>query len=97
VWRAANGIDPQDPRPTGGGQLETPQALWKERLDRDIARATDPLADAKADERQTRGTARSSHEQPAAPIPKTRTASQRAVRATPIAHPKRQKQLGVLR
>jgi len=31
------------------------------RLDRDIARATDPLADAKADERQTRGTARSSH------------------------------------
>jgi conjugative relaxase-like TrwC/TraI family protein len=61
VWRAANGIDPQDPRPTGGGQLETPQALWKERLDRDIARATDPLADAKADERQTRGTARSSH------------------------------------
>jgi hypothetical protein len=62
VWRAANGIDPQDPRPTGGGQLETPQALSKERIDRDIARATDPLADAKADERQTRGTARSSHD-----------------------------------
>jgi len=61
VWRAANGINPQDPRPTGGTQLETLPALWKQRLDRHIAHATDPLADAKADERQTRGTARSSH------------------------------------
>ena len=41
VWRAANGINPQDPRPTGGTQLETLPALWKQRLDRDIARATD--------------------------------------------------------
>ena len=58
VWRAANGIDPQDPRPTGAGaQLETLPALWKQRLDRDIARATDPPADARADERQTGGTA----------------------------------------
>jgi hypothetical protein len=31
VWRAANGIDPQDPRPTGGGgQLDTAAALWKQ-------------------------------------------------------------------
>ena len=60
VWRAANGINPQDPRPTGGGQLETLPALWKQRLDRDIARANAP-ADAKADERQTLGTARSSY------------------------------------
>jgi conjugative relaxase-like TrwC/TraI family protein len=52
VWRAANGIDPQDPRPTGGNQLVTLPALWKQRLDRDIARATDPPADARADERQ---------------------------------------------
>jgi hypothetical protein len=52
VWRAANGIDPQDPRPTGGDQLETLPALWKQHLDRDIARATYPPADAKADERQ---------------------------------------------
>ena len=29
VWRAANGIDPQDPRPTGGPQLETLPALWE--------------------------------------------------------------------
>jgi hypothetical protein len=43
VWRAANGIKPQDPRPTGGTQLETLPALWKQqRVDRDIARATTP-------------------------------------------------------
>ena len=41
VWRAANGINPQDRRPTGGTQLETLPALWKQRLDRAIARATD--------------------------------------------------------
>ena len=58
VWRAANGINPQDPRPTGGGgQLETLPALWKQRLDRHIARATDPPADARADERQAARTA----------------------------------------
>ena len=58
VWRAANGIDPQDPRPTGGGgQLETLPVLWKQRLDRDIARATYPPADARADERQAAHTA----------------------------------------
>jgi conjugative relaxase-like TrwC/TraI family protein len=49
VWRAANGINPQDPRPTGGSQLETLPALWKQRLDRDIARATSRPADAGAD------------------------------------------------
>jgi hypothetical protein len=58
VWRAANGINPQDPRPTGGGgQLETLPALWKQHLDRHIARATYSLADARADERQARLTA----------------------------------------
>jgi len=57
VWRAANGINPQDPRPTGGTQLETPPALWKQRLDRHIARATYPPADARADERQAGRTA----------------------------------------
>jgi hypothetical protein len=49
VWRAANGINPQDPRPTGGTQLETLPALWKQRLDRDVARATYPPANARAD------------------------------------------------
>jgi hypothetical protein len=42
VWQAATGINPQDPRPTGGGgQLDTAAALWKQRLDWQIARATD--------------------------------------------------------
>jgi hypothetical protein len=57
VWRAANGINPQDPRPSGGTQLETLPALWKQHLDRDIARATDPPADARADNRQAAHTA----------------------------------------
>jgi conjugative relaxase-like TrwC/TraI family protein len=53
VWRAGNGINPQDPRPTGGGgQLETLPALWKQHLDRHIVRATHPPADVRADERQ---------------------------------------------
>jgi len=57
VWRAANGIDPQDPRPTGGTQLETLPALWKQRLDRQIAHATYPPSDARFDERQAAHTA----------------------------------------
>jgi hypothetical protein len=47
VWRAANGINPQDPRPTGGTQLETLPALWKQRLDRHIARSADPSGNAR--------------------------------------------------
>ncbi|HTF40315.1 MAG TPA: hypothetical protein VK754_06955 [Propionibacteriaceae bacterium] len=58
VWRAANGIDPQDPRPTGGGgQLETLPALWKQHLDRHVARSANPSADARTDERQAAHTA----------------------------------------
>jgi len=57
VWRAANGIERRDPRPTGGTQLETLPALWKQRLDRHIARATYPPADARADEPQAGFTA----------------------------------------
>jgi hypothetical protein len=57
VWRAANGINPQDPRPTGGIQFESLPALWKQRLDRDVAWATYPAADATADERQAGRTA----------------------------------------
>jgi hypothetical protein len=57
VWRAANGINPHDPRPTGGGQLETLPALWNQHLDRAIARSTHQPADAWADKRQTRHTA----------------------------------------
>ena len=57
VWRAANGIDPHDPRPTGGGQLETLPAFWKQCLNREIARATHQPADAKAGEREAERTA----------------------------------------
>jgi hypothetical protein len=37
VWRAAVGVDPQDPRPTGAGQLQTASALWQQNLDRAVA------------------------------------------------------------
>jgi hypothetical protein len=37
VWRAANGIHPSDPRPTGAGQLSTAPALWQHHLDRSLA------------------------------------------------------------
>jgi hypothetical protein len=36
VWRAANGIDPHDRRPTGSAQLQTLPALWQRDLDRRI-------------------------------------------------------------
>jgi conjugative relaxase-like TrwC/TraI family protein len=62
VWRAANGINPQDPRPTGGTQLETLPALWKQRLDRHIARSADSSGNARADERQAERTAPSSYD-----------------------------------
>jgi conjugative relaxase-like TrwC/TraI family protein len=61
VWRAANGINPQDPRPTGGTQLETLPAMWKQRLDREIARAAEPAADSGTDKRHAARTASSSH------------------------------------
>ena len=77
VWRAANGINPQDPRPTrGGGHLQTAPALWKQRLT-GYARATDRPADARADERQAARTASVRRRQPT-PVPKTRTASEQA-------------------
>jgi conjugative relaxase-like TrwC/TraI family protein len=41
IWRAANGIDQRDPRPTGGVQLETAPTLWQQRLDRAVARLND--------------------------------------------------------
>jgi hypothetical protein len=41
VWRAANGIHPSDPRPTGARQLQTASALWQHHLDRSLARISD--------------------------------------------------------
>jgi hypothetical protein len=57
VWRAANGIDPQDARPTGGFQLETAAALRKQRLDRHITRSTDSSGNETFNERQAANTA----------------------------------------
>jgi hypothetical protein len=60
VWRAANSINPQDPRPTGGGgQLDTAIALWKQRLDWQIARSTDSSRNDRFNERQAAHTASS--------------------------------------
>ena len=40
VWRAANGIDPRDHRPTGPAQLQTAAIEWRQRLDQSIAHAS---------------------------------------------------------
>jgi conjugative relaxase-like TrwC/TraI family protein len=37
VWRAAVGVDHEDRRPTGAGQLQTVAAHWQQTLDRDVA------------------------------------------------------------
>ncbi len=49
VWRAAVGVDPQDRRPTGAGQLQAASALWQQNLDRDVALCSRRL---RADERK---------------------------------------------
>jgi AAA domain/TrwC relaxase len=60
VWRAANGINPRDPRPTGGGgQLDTAAALWKQRLDWHIARSADSSGNETFNDRQAAHTAQS--------------------------------------
>jgi hypothetical protein len=41
VWRAANGIHPNDPRPTGAAQLPIAPALWQHHLDSSLARGSD--------------------------------------------------------
>jgi hypothetical protein len=37
VWRAAVGVDPQNRRPTGAGQLQIAAALWQQNLDQHVA------------------------------------------------------------
>jgi conjugative relaxase-like TrwC/TraI family protein len=56
VWRAANGINPHDPRLSGATPVETLPALWKQRLDRDVARASHPPTDATFDVRPAKHT-----------------------------------------
>jgi conjugative relaxase-like TrwC/TraI family protein len=41
VWRAANGVDPYDRRPTGPERPEISSAEWQRRLERRIAHASD--------------------------------------------------------
>jgi hypothetical protein len=47
VWRAAVGVDRQDRRPTGAGQLQAASALWQQNLDRDFALCSHRLAQTK--------------------------------------------------
>jgi hypothetical protein len=52
VWRAANGIHPADPRPTGAGQLQTASALWQHHLDRSLTRGSNGLGPHEVRERE---------------------------------------------
>jgi hypothetical protein len=85
VWRAGNGINPQDPRPTGGTQLETLPALWKQSLDPGY-RARHPPASRCEGRRATGSThhTQTLARRQAAPVPKARTASERASRTRPL-------------
>ncbi|MGH3341187.1 MAG: hypothetical protein ACRDPL_20445, partial [Propionibacteriaceae bacterium] len=58
VWRAANGIDPGDRRPTGAGQLRAASALWKDHLDRSLARCSNGLGRLEVRERKAAGSFR---------------------------------------
>jgi conjugative relaxase-like TrwC/TraI family protein len=71
VWRAANGIGPQDLRPTGGTQLETLPALWKQRLDWHVTRSTDSSGNKSFDERQAANTPPSHRNDSQQPYPTT--------------------------
>ena len=44
VWRAANGVNPHDHRPTGPEQLQLASIEWRQRLEQSIAQATDDSA-----------------------------------------------------
>ena len=52
VWRAANGINPHDHRPTGPAQLQTASIEWRQRLDQSIAQASADPASLDAPRRQ---------------------------------------------
>ena len=58
VWRAANGIHPSDPRPTGAAQLPTAPALWQHHLDQSLARSSDGPGRLHSPEREAASTSR---------------------------------------
>jgi hypothetical protein len=72
VWRAAVGIDPQDRRPTGAGQLQAASALWQQKLDRAVALCSRPLG-ADAGKRQVAGPTRDRQREDRHRMPPTRT------------------------
>jgi ATP-dependent exoDNAse (exonuclease V) alpha subunit len=71
VWRAAVGVDPQDRRPTGAGQLQAAAAFWQQKLDRAVALCSRRLG---ADEgnRQFGGPSRAHQREDRHRIPPTR-------------------------
>ena len=63
VWRAAVGVDPQDRRPTGEGQLPMASALWQRQLERSVAVCDDePYRLGIRDSRPARGDRRHEHQ-----------------------------------
>ena len=51
VWRAAVGVDREDRRPTGAGQLQAASALWQQNLDRSLTRGNDNIGETDIPER----------------------------------------------
>jgi hypothetical protein len=71
VWRAVVGVDPQDRRPTGAGQLQAAAALWQQNLDRDVALCSRRLG-ADVGERQIGGPSRDGQREDRHRMPPTR-------------------------
>ena len=69
IWRAANGIDPKDRRPTGAAQLQTASALWQHHLDRSVANCSDHLPTLDARGRQAASRDRRHKDQQRVPQP----------------------------
>jgi hypothetical protein len=72
VWRAVIGVDLQDRRPTGAGQLQAASALWQQKLDRAVALCSRPLG-ADAGKRQVAGPTRDRQREDRHRMPPTRT------------------------
>jgi conjugative relaxase-like TrwC/TraI family protein len=69
VWRAANGIHPNDPRPTGAAQLQTASALWQHHLDRSLAPGSDNIGHLGIPERPPAPTSRDRRRENRQPLP----------------------------
>jgi conjugative relaxase-like TrwC/TraI family protein len=76
VWRAAVGVDPQDRRPTGAGQLQAASAFWQQNLDRAVALCSRPLG-ADVGKRQVGGPPQDRQREDRHRMPPTRTVRRR--------------------